>query len=80
MVVTISNNVVTWLEILGDLEGLAASKPPIVGQKKLMYGTHFGVVHVCNDLFTRVFHIIYIVEVECDTGGYTYFLLLLLPE
>ena len=23
---------------------------------------------------------IYIVEVECDTGGYTYFLLLLLPE
>ena len=57
MVVTISNKVVTWLEILSDLEGLAVSKPPIVGQKKLMYGTHFGVVHVCNDLFTRVFHI-----------------------
>ena len=31
-----------------------------------MYGTHFGVVHVCNDLFTE--SSIYIVEVECDTG------------
>ena len=57
MVVTIFNNVVTWHEILSDLEGLAVFKAYHCWTKKLMYGTHFGVVHVCNDLFTRVFHI-----------------------